>query len=146
MLDGTAAIRVYNGADQSNGNVRYQYSMGDVARECSKSGNQIVIRVGVEGRVLLGLTGAPGNFSIPVRIAMRRESDQKPAAAKLYQVAATVPPGQTEAQFTFVSEPLTVPCCKPTPTRITRFSSVSTSTGQPPPRKGRPTRKSGTRG
>ena len=109
VLDGTASIRVYNGADQSNDNVRYQYSMGDVARECSRAGKEIVIKVGVEGRVLLGPAGAPGTFSIPVRIAVRRESDQKPAVAKLYQVAATVAPGQTEGDFTLVPEPLTVP-------------------------------------
>lgn len=109
VLDGTAAIRVYNGADQSNDNVRYQYSMGDVARECSKAGNEIVIKVGVEGRVLLGPAGAPGSFSIPVRIAIRRESDQKPAVAKLYQVPATVAPGETQGPFTLVSDPLTVP-------------------------------------
>lgn len=109
VLDGTAAIRVYNGADQSSGNVRYQYSMGDVARECSRSGNQIVIKVGVEGRVLLGPVGAPGSFSIPVRIAVRRESDQKAAAAKFYQVPATVAAGDTQGEFTLVADPLTVP-------------------------------------
>ena len=109
VLDGTASIRVYNGTDQSNDNVRYQYSMGDVARECSRAGKEIVIKVGVEGRVLLGPAGAPGTFSIPVRIAVRRESDQKPAVAKLYQVAATVAPGQTQGDFTLLSEPLTVP-------------------------------------
>ena len=33
---------------------------------------------------------APGDFNVPVRIAVRRDSDQKPAAGKFYQVPATV--------------------------------------------------------
>ena len=109
VLDGTASLRTYTGTDQSNNNVRYQYSMGDIARECSKAGNEIAIKVGVEGRVLLGPAGAPGNFSVPVRIAVRRDSDQKPAASKLYQVSASVAPGETQGEFTVVSDPLTVP-------------------------------------
>lgn len=109
VLDGTASLRRYVGTDQTSSNVRFQYSMGDVVRECSRSGGQIAIKVGVEGRVLLGPAGAPGSFTVPVRIAIRRESDQKPAAVKLYQVPATVAPGETETQFSLVSEPLTVP-------------------------------------
>lgn len=109
VLDGTASIRSYIGTDQGNGNVRYQYSMGDVARECSRSGDQVLIKVGVEGRVLLGPAGAPGSFTIPVRIAVRRENDQKASAVKLYQVPATVAAGDTQGEFTLVSDPLTVP-------------------------------------
>ena len=109
VLDGTASVRTYGGTDQTNDNVKYQYSMGDIARECSRAGNQIMIKVGVEGRVLLGPVGQPGSFNVPIRIAVRRDSDQQPAAGKLYQVPTTVPFGQTQGEFTLVSEPLAVP-------------------------------------
>ena len=108
-LRGTASVRNYAATDQSNGGVKYQYSMGDVARECSRAGNQIMIKVGVEGRVLLGPVGQPGNFNVPIRIAVRRESDQKPAVGKLYQVPANISFGQTQGDFSLVSEPLAVP-------------------------------------
>ncbi len=109
VLDGTSSLRSYGGADQSNGDVKYQYSMGDVARECSKSGNQVLIKVGVEGRVLLGPVGKAGSFTVPVRIAIRRDSDEKAVSGKLYDVPVTIPFGQTEGQFSVVTEPLAVP-------------------------------------
>ena len=109
VLDGTSSYRTYAGADQSNGNVRYQFSMGDVARDCTRSGNDILMKVGVEGRVLLGPAGAPGSFTVPVRIAVRRDSDQKPAAAKLYEVPATIASGETTGSFTIVTEPIAIP-------------------------------------
>ncbi len=109
VLDGTAAIRTYAGTDQSGGSLRHQFSIGDVARECSRSGDQILIKVGVEGRVLLGPAGAPGAFTVPIRIAVRRDSDQKAVAAKLYPVAAAVAPGATQSDFQLVSDPLSVP-------------------------------------
>ncbi len=109
VLDGTSSYRTYSGTDQANGNVRYQFSMGDVARDCTRSGNEILMKVGVEGRVLLGPAGAPGSFTVPVRIAVRRDSDQKPAAAKLYQVPATIAAGETTGSFTIVTDPIAVP-------------------------------------
>ena len=109
VLDGTSSYRTYAGADQSNGNVRYQFSMGDVARDCTRSGSDILMKVGVEGRVLLGPAGSPGSFTVPVRIAIRRDSDQKPAVAKLYQVPATIAAGETAGSFTLVTDPVAVP-------------------------------------
>ena len=109
VLDGTASVRNYGSTDQTNDGVKFQYSMGEVARECTRAGNQIMIKVGVEGRVLLGPVGQPGNFNVPIRIAIRRESDQKPAVGKLYQVPTSVAFGQTQGDFSLVSEPLAVP-------------------------------------
>ena len=109
VLDGTSSVRTYGGGDQSNNNVKYQYSMGDVARECIREGDQISIKVGVAGRVLLGPVGQPGSFNVPIRIVVRRDADQKPATSKLYQVPTSVAFGQTQGEFTLVSEPLSVP-------------------------------------
>ena len=109
VLDGTAAYRTYTGADQSNGSVRYQFSMGDVARDCTHSGGQILLKVGVAGRVLLGPAGTPGSFTVPVRIAVRRESDQTAAVTKLYDVPATIAAGQDATDFQLVSDPIAVP-------------------------------------
>ena len=108
VLDGTASMRFYAGGAGS-GNVRYQYSMGEVARECGVAGNQVSLKVGVEGRVLLGPAGSPGSFSVPVRISVRREKDGQIAATKTYRVAANVASGDTQGIFQVVSEPLLVP-------------------------------------
>lgn len=109
VQDGTSAVRVYAGADQSNANLRYQFSLGDTARECQLAGDKLNIKVGVAGRVLAGPAGAPPSFTVPVRIVIRRESDGQPAVSQLYRVAATIPTGDTETDFTVVSDPLSVP-------------------------------------
>jgi hypothetical protein len=108
VLDGTAAHRVYNGPE-TNDSLKYQYALGDVARQCILQGNQIAMKVGIEGQVLLGPAGAPGAFTVPVRVAVVRETDDVPLVSKLYTANVTVPPGQTEGSFTIVTEPLTAP-------------------------------------
>jgi hypothetical protein len=108
VQDGTASVRTYAG-DQTNANVRYQFSLGDTARECSKSGDNLVLKVGAEGRVLLGPAGSPGSFTVPIRIAVRNEATEKVVFSQLNRVAAAIPPGGTETAFTFVSEPFSVP-------------------------------------
>jgi hypothetical protein len=110
VQDGTSSVRVYAGADQSNANLRYQFSLGDTARECQLADGRLNIKVGVAGRVLAGPAGAPSTFTVPVRIVIRRESDEQPAVSQLYRVAATIPTGDTETDFTVVSDPpLSVP-------------------------------------
>ena len=110
VLEGAAALRI---GGEGNGGVRYQYSLGDLARECTVVGKQISIKVGVQGHVLLGPAGSPGTFTVPVRIVVRSEKDQKPAASKFYRSSATIPAGETQADFTVISEPLLVPLTRP---------------------------------
>lgn len=109
VLDGTASYRTYAGAEQTNEAVRYQFSMGEVARECTHSGKDVLLKVGVAGRVLLGPAGSPGSFTVPVRIAVRRDGDGKAVATKLYDVPATIAAGEDATAFQVVSDPIAVP-------------------------------------
>jgi len=107
VLDGTAVHRVYNGPE-SNDTLRYQYSIGDVARQCIKQGDSIGIKVGVEGKVLLGPAGSASAFSVPVRIVVQKEEGDRPAVSKLYAASVSFPPGQTVGTFTIISDVLQV--------------------------------------
>lgn len=110
ILDGTSADRIYApGDDQSNATVRYQFSIDDVARDCQVTGGQVAMKVGVAGRILLGPAGSPGAYPAPIRVAIVNVSDGTPAISKLYQVPTGVADGQTEAPFTLVTDPLSVP-------------------------------------
>lgn len=109
ILDGTADDRVYGKGEETNANLRYQFSLNDVARDCKIDGGQISLKVGTAGKVLLGPVGSPGNFTAPIRVAIIRESDQQPVVSKLYHVAVSVPAGKTQALFTLVTEPLDIP-------------------------------------
>jgi hypothetical protein len=110
ILDGTSADRLYApGDEQSNATVRYQFSIDDVARDCQVSAGQVAMKVGVAGRVLLGPAGSPGDYPAPIRVAIVNVSDGSPVVSKLYQVPTGVADGQTEAPFTLVTDPLSVP-------------------------------------
>jgi hypothetical protein len=103
--EGGASLRV-GGAE--NASVRYQFDIAETARECAPQGNSFSLKVGVSGHLLIGPAGSPGAFSAPLRITVRRESDQKPAYTKTYKIE-TDTAGAAEAQFQFVSEPIILP-------------------------------------
>jgi hypothetical protein len=109
VLEGTAASQAYAGTPPSSANLRYQYALDDTARECTLEGDQLAIKIGIAGKVLLGPAGSPGSFSVPVRMAVLREHDNQPIVSKLYSASVTVAAGETRADFTVVSEPLRVP-------------------------------------
>ncbi|SFK04968.1 hypothetical protein [Methylocapsa palsarum] len=109
VLEGAAASQFHSGNPPSNSNLRHQFSLGEVARECALQGDQLTIKVGLSGNVLLGPAGSPGSFSVPLRVAVIRQSDEKPVVSKLYRAPATIGAGQTQASFTMVSDTLSVP-------------------------------------
>lgn len=109
ILDGTADDRVYGKGDQTNANLRYQFSINDIARDCHIENGQMTLRVGVAGKVLLGPVGGPGNYAAPIRVAIIRRANDEPVASKLYQLPVSVPAGNTEAPFTLIADDLIIP-------------------------------------
>ena len=102
---GMSAVRV-GGADSAS--VRYQISIGDVARDCSESNGQLFVRVGVETRVVTGPAGGPGTYTAPLTVALRRTGDEKILASRTYQVGGAV--GSTgNAINALIAEPLSAP-------------------------------------
>jgi hypothetical protein len=59
--------------DATAGDLRYQLSFGQTARECAVHGATMIIKVGVQGRVILGPMGGPGKVEVPLRYAVVRE-------------------------------------------------------------------------
>lgn len=108
VREGAAAHRVYAG-QPSNASVRYQYSMGDIARDCRVADNKLVMKVGVEGRVLLGPAGSAGSFTVPVSIAVRDEATRQYVATRNYRVAASIGSGEANTSFAVVSDEIVVP-------------------------------------
>ena len=106
VLEGTAAYR-FGGQDGSNLSVAYQASVAELARECRVEGKTLAIRVGVEGRLLIGPAGKPGAFTVPIRIAVRK--DDKVVFSKATRVPVTVPADDTQALFTYIEESVSVP-------------------------------------
>src|SRR5690606_1602183 len=97
-------------AGQGPTNVRYQASIVQIARECAVLGDTMTVKVGVEGRLLVGPKGGPGNVTVPLRVAIVQEGPQpRPVVSKFYAVNVTVPQGATQVPFTQVDDDLTFP-------------------------------------
>src|SRR5688572_20589233 len=73
-------------------NLRYQVGFAETARECRLApGNVVIMRVGVEGRVILGPAGVPGHLEVPLRIAVVHEGvTPKTIVTRLQRVSVTV--------------------------------------------------------
>ncbi len=98
-----------NGADA--GGLRYQVTIARTARECAVVGSTVAIKVGVQGRIILGPAGAPGQIDVPLRLAVVQEGMQpKTIWTRLNKVAVAVPPGQTSVPFAYVEENFSSRC------------------------------------
>jgi hypothetical protein len=106
VLEGAAAWRGSGPATGATG-VAYQASLGNLARECTVSGTQMLIRVGVEGRLLLGSAGRPGAYSVPVRVVVKRRNDI--VTQRFTRLNVTVPANDTQAEFVHIEENIALP-------------------------------------
>lgn len=97
-------------AQATAGDLRYQVSFGQTARECSLQGSTMALKVGVQGRVIIGPMGGPGRVDVPLRYAVVREGPEpKTIVTKFKRIAVTVAPDQTHVQFVDVEEGLAFP-------------------------------------
>jgi hypothetical protein len=98
------------GSQATAGDLRYQLSFGQTARECQVQGGNLAIKVGVQGRIILGPMGGPGHLDIPLRYAVVREGPEpKMIVTKFKRIPVVVPPEQTHVQFVDIEEGLSFP-------------------------------------
>ncbi len=97
-------------AEPSAMNLRYQVGISTTARECRVVGGTVSIRVGIQGRVILGPQGNPGTVDVPIRYAVIREAvTPTTIVTRLERVAVNVAPGDTNVLFSHVVESLEFP-------------------------------------
>ena len=71
---GASTLNIAVKPDQATaGDLRYQLSFGQHARECRVQDGTMSIKVGVQGRIILGPFGTPGWLGVPLRYAVVRE-------------------------------------------------------------------------
>jgi hypothetical protein len=107
-----AATWAVNGpvAESAALSVRYQGSLMQTARECIVSGNNLIIKVGVQGRLVVGPAGSAGTVNVPLRYALVREGlHPQPLWSKLFMVPVTIPPGDLNLTWVHIEEEMTVP-------------------------------------
>jgi hypothetical protein len=95
--------------------VRYQGSFTQEARDCAVANGNMVMRIGIQGRVVVGPGGGPGQVDVPLRIAVVQETPggSRPITTKFVRIPVAVG-NEGIAQFSHVEEGVTFPV--PTPT------------------------------
>jgi hypothetical protein len=106
IADGGAALRAQGGQD--SGSLRHQISILQVARECTPTGNGgFRLKVGVEGRVLLGPAGSPGSYGATLTTTVLRGTTQ--VARRAARIGGTIASGQGGADFSHIEDGIVVP-------------------------------------
>ncbi len=89
--------------------LRVQATITRTARDCTKNGDQITARIGIQGRVIAGPAGAPSAVEIPLRVAVVQGGVQeKTIATKVYRTTVSMSEDGS-VPFALVAEDLVYP-------------------------------------
>ncbi len=91
--------------------LKYQGTFTRAARDCKVVNGQLVMKIGVQGRVIVGPAGGPGQIEVPLRLAV---VDQTPAGSKtiltkLVLIPVMVTSDDAGALFTHIEDNFAFP-------------------------------------
>lgn len=89
--------------------VRFEATITKLARDCTRLGGDITARIGIQGRVIVGPSGAPPSVEVPLRIAVVQGGvGEKVIATKAYRTTVNV--GEEDSvPFSFVADDMVYP-------------------------------------
>jgi hypothetical protein len=89
--------------------LRFQATITRTARQCTRTGDQIIARVGIQGRIIAGPAGAPSSVTVPLRVAVVQGGvNEKTVATKAYQTTVSMSE-DSSVPFSLVAEDLEYP-------------------------------------
>jgi hypothetical protein len=111
IREGASTLIIKAGGDNSAMSLKYQGTFVRAARQCAVVAGQMVMKVGVEGRIILGPEGGPGQINVPVRIAVvdEKPSASKPIVTKLILIPVAVTSVDDNPTFAHVEDNVTFP-------------------------------------
>jgi hypothetical protein len=112
IRSGASTLTLTSGKPDENGAIalRYQGTIIRSARECSLNAGIVGVKLGIEGRIVVGPAGGPGQVDVPIRAAVVQEGpNPKTITTKLYRTVVVIPPDQGNSNFTYVAEDLSFP-------------------------------------
>jgi hypothetical protein len=110
VRQGASTLAINAAGEPSPMTMRYQVGISQTARECAPLGGVMTMKVGVQGRILLGPAGTPGQIDIPLRMAVVQEgANPKTILSKFYRLPVQIAPGQTSIPFMHVDQDVTFP-------------------------------------
>ena len=116
VRQGASTLTVSPAGEKSAMLVKYQGEFLRTARDCTVANGIMAMRIGVEGRVIVGPAGGPGEVDVPLRIAVVQETPggSKPVTTKFIRIPVTLGPNDGSTLFTHVEEGLSFPVPSPT--------------------------------
>jgi hypothetical protein len=115
---GASTLTLGPTGDKTAMSLKYQGEFTRAARECSIVGGNIVMKIGVQGRVIVGPAGGPGRVDVPLRFAIVQETPggTRPIMTKFTVIPTVIGPNEGNALFTHIEEAMSFPL--PTPTAL----------------------------
>jgi hypothetical protein len=91
--------------------LKYQGIFVRAARDCAVVNGQMVMRVGVQGRIIVGPAGGAGQIDVPLRIAVVSApiTAPKTVVTRLIRVPVTIGANDANVDFTHIEEGLSFP-------------------------------------
>lgn len=91
--------------------LKYQGTFVRAARECAIVNGQMSMKIGVQGRIIVGPAGGPGQVDVPLRIAIVDNSaaGTKTITTKLIRIPVAVASADQGGAFTHIEDAMTFP-------------------------------------
>ena len=104
-----------NGGKGSAMALKYQVAFARQARECSIVNGVMAMRIGVEGRVVVGPAGGPGQVDVPLRMAVVQETPggARPITTKFIRIPVTIGASDGNVIFTHIEDGINFPVPAP---------------------------------
>jgi hypothetical protein len=111
VREGASTLTIRTGGNNPAMSLKYEGTLVRAARQCALVNGQMVMKVGVEGRIVLGPQGAPGEITVPLRIAIVDQSpgQLKTILTKLILIPVTVASLDDNPSFSHVEDGLAFP-------------------------------------
>ena len=111
IREGASTLTINGSGDNAAMSLKYQGTFVRAARQCAVVAGQMVMKIGIQGRLVLGPQGGPGQVNVPLRIAI---VDEKPASSrtivtKLIIIPVAVQSADDNPSFTHVEDNVTFP-------------------------------------
>jgi hypothetical protein len=99
-----------SGGEVSALDLRYQGSIVRTARECHVNAGVMTMKVGIEGRVVTGPAGGPGDIDVPLRLAVVQEGvNPKTIVSKLVHIPVTITTAVDRVTFSHIDPDISFP-------------------------------------
>ena len=96
IRQGASTLSIGPPGDNAAMTLKYQGTFVRAARECGVVGTDMVMKIGVQGRLIVGPAGGPGDVVVPLRIAVVHETTggSQTITTKLIRIPVSVGPAR----------------------------------------------------